>query len=187
MVGHDFGGQIAYRLAAARPSQVATLTVIETILPGINVPSRGDEGRWWFVPFHIAPEVPEMLTNGREREYVATLWKIFVEPESEATAEDQAEVERAFSRPGALAAGFELYRSIPTDLADFKQTYLQKLEMPVLALGGEHCFERRVLETYQQVATRVEGGVVQGASHYPPLERSRATAEAILSFLATSS
>jgi len=186
VVGHDFGGQVAYRLAAARRRQVATLTVIEALLPGISVPSRGDEGRWWFLPFHMAPEVPEMLTQGREREYVAALWKTFVEPHSEATADDQAEVERAFSRPGALAAGFELYRTIPADLADFKQTYMEKLGIPVLALGGEHCFERRVLETFQQVATRVEGGVVQGATHYTPLERSRATAEPILSFLAAS-
>jgi hypothetical protein len=77
--------------------------------------------------------------------------------------------------------------ALPADLADFKETYLEKLGMPVLALGGEHCFERRVLETFQQVAKRVEGGVVQGATHYTPLERSRATAEPILSFLATSS
>jgi hypothetical protein len=52
------------------------------------------------------------------------------------------------------------------------------------ALGGEHCFERRTLESYQQVATDVTGGVIEGAAHFAPLERSEATARPLLDFLA---
>lgn len=185
LVGHDFGGQVAYALAAERRNRVATLSAIETLLPGVEVKPRGDEGKWWFFGFHLAPDIPEMLTAGREREYVCALWDQFVEPNSDVTLEDRAEVERAFARPGALVAGFGFYRAIPKDIVDLTPHYANKLAIPVLALGGEHCFERRTLETYQQVAANVTGGVIEGAAHFPPLERSEATAVWLLDFLAS--
>ncbi len=184
VVGHDFGGQVAYALAAGHRDRVATLTAIETLLPGIDVKARGDEGKFWFFPFHMAPDVPEMLTAGREREYVRALWDIFVEPNSEVTLEDRAEVERAFARPGALTSGFGFYRTIPKDIVDLTPHYANKLAIPVLALGGEHCFERRTLETFQQVGTDIAGGVIEGAAHFAPLERSEETARVLLNFLA---
>jgi pimeloyl-ACP methyl ester carboxylesterase/quinol monooxygenase YgiN len=184
VVGHDFGGQVAYALAAEHRDRVATLSAIETLLPGVDVKRRGDEGKFWLFPFHMAPNVPEMLTAGREREYVRALWDIFVEPNSEVTPEDRREVERAFARPGALTSGFGFYRATPKDVADLTPHYANKLVIPVLALGGEHCFERRTLETYQQVATNVTGGVIEGAAHFTPLERSEATALPLLDFLA---
>jgi pimeloyl-ACP methyl ester carboxylesterase/heme-degrading monooxygenase HmoA len=184
VVGHDFGGQIAYALAAEHRDRVATLSAIETLLPGVDVKRRGDEGKFWLFPFHMAPNVPEMLTAGREREYVRALWDIFVEPNSEVTPEDRREVEQAFARPGALTSGFGFYRATPKDVADLTPHYANKLVIPVLALGGEHCFERRTLETYQQVATNVTGGVIEGAAHFTPLERSEATAQPLLDFLA---
>ncbi|MBV9560605.1 MAG: alpha/beta fold hydrolase [Bradyrhizobium sp.] len=184
VVGHDFGGQIAYALAAPHCDRVATLSAIETLLPGVDVKPRGDEGKFWLFPFHMAPDVPELLTAGRERAYVRALWDIFVEPNSEVTSEDRAEVERAFARPGALTSGFGFYRATPKDVADLTPHYAKKLAIPVLALGGEHCFERRTLESYQQVATDVTGGVIGGAAHFTPLERSDATARPLLEFLA---
>jgi pimeloyl-ACP methyl ester carboxylesterase/heme-degrading monooxygenase HmoA len=185
VVGHDFGGQVAYALAAEHRERVASLSAIETLLPGVAVKPRGDEGKFWLFAFHMAPEVPEMLTAGREREYVHALWDIFVEPNSEVTPEDRVEMERVFARPGALTSGFGFYRATPKDIADLTPHYANKLTIPVLALGGEHCFERRTLESYQQVATDVAGGVIKDAAHFAPLERSEATARPLLDFLAS--
>lgn len=184
VVGHDFGGQVAYALAAGHRDRIATLAVIEALLPGIEVKPRGDEGRFWLFPFHMAPDIPEMLTSGREREYVRALWDVLVEPNSEVTPEDRAEVERAFARPGALTSGFGFYRAKPKDVADLTPHYAKKLAIPVLALGGEHCFERRTLESFQQIATDVTGGVIEDAAHFTPLERSDATVRPLLDFLA---
>jgi len=184
VVGHDFGGQIAYRLAAERPDRFATLTVIETLLPGIEVAMSGSDAGSWIFPLHMTPGIPEMLTAGREREYVAALWNIFLNPENETTPEDREEVERAFARPGALASSFQLYRSIPQDVADFGALYAKKLAIPVLALGGEHCFAERVIDTFRQVADDVTGGVIEATAHFTPLERSAATADRIAAFLA---
>ena len=108
---------------------------------------------------------------------------IFVEPNSEVSLEDRAEVERAYARPGALVSGFGFYRATPKDVADLTPHYADKLTIPVLALGGEHCFERRTIEAFEQVATDVVGGVVEGASHFTPLERSEATARPLIEFL----
>lgn len=184
VVGHDFGGQVAYALAAEHRDRVATLSAIEALLPGIAVEPRGDEGKFWLFPFHMAPDVPEMLTAGRERAYVRALWDVFVEPNSEVSLEDRAEVERVFAQPSVLTSGFNFYRATPKDIADRTPHYVNKLTIPVLALGGEHCFERRALETFQQVATDVTGGVIEAAAHFTPFERSEATVRPLLAFLA---
>ncbi len=183
VVGHDFGGQVAYRLAADNPDRVATLTAIETLLPGIDVAPSGSDAGSWIFPFHMTADIPEMLTAGRERDYVAALWRIFLHPQNEATSEDREEVERAFAKPGALAASFQLYRSIPQDIEDFAPAYAAKIATPVLALGGEHCFSARVIETFRQVANDVTGGVLEATAHFTPLERSAATAERVRRFL----
>lgn len=182
VVGHDFGGQVAYRLVTARPDLARTLSAIESLLPGITVQPRGDEYRWWFVSFHQVSDVPEMLTSGREGAYIRLLFDAFVHPQNEMTEADYAELQRAYERPGALRAGFELYRTAAQDTAAFAPSYAAKLPIPVLALGGDCSMERRVLETYEQVAANVVGGVIERTAHFAPMERPQHTAEQLTAF-----
>lgn len=182
IVGHDFGGQVAYRLTAARPDIARSLSAIETLLPGIDVRPRGNEHRWWFVSFHQVPDVPELLTSGREDAYIRLVFDAFVHPQNEMTAADYAELRRAYSTPGALRAGFELYRAAPQDAADFARTYESTLTVPVLALGGDGSMERRVLESFEQVSAEVLGGVIERTAHFPPMERSDHVAEQLTAF-----
>jgi pimeloyl-ACP methyl ester carboxylesterase len=77
LVGHDWGGQVAYSYAAAHPSDVRRLVIIETPLPGIA--SSSDVGKFyppsagglWWVSFHLVPNLPEKLVAGKERLYLS--------------------------------------------------------------------------------------------------------------------
>ena len=183
VAGHDFGGQVAYRLAAARPALVTKLAVIEALLPGIAFEPRGNEQtRFWIYGFHQVPEIPELLTRGHERPYIAALYRQYLHPQNVMTPEDHEEVLRAFGQPGALQVGFELYRTGGQDETDFRETYKTKLQMPVLALGGAHCFERRVIESFAQVANDVTGGVVEQAAHFVPMEQPEETVRQLTGF-----
>src|SRR4029453_13471515 len=63
LVGHDIGTFIVYSYAAAHPSEVKKLAVMELTIPGF-VPA-GRMPLWW-VPFHQTPDVPEALVQGKE-------------------------------------------------------------------------------------------------------------------------
>src|ERR687892_967633 len=64
LVGHDIGTQVAYSYAAAHPTEVKKLAVMELPIPGFTPPRL--EGKiWWFV-FHQTPDVPEALVQGKE-------------------------------------------------------------------------------------------------------------------------
>src|SRR6187200_380526 len=68
LVGHDIGTQVAYSYAAARPTEVKKLAVMELTIPGI-VPA-GRMPLWWVV-FHQTPDVPEALVQGKEMFYLS--------------------------------------------------------------------------------------------------------------------
>ena len=71
LVGHDIGTQIAYSYAAAHPTEVKKLAVMELPIPGFTPPRL--EGKiWWFI-FHQTPDVPESLVEGRDDVFIMVL------------------------------------------------------------------------------------------------------------------
>jgi pimeloyl-ACP methyl ester carboxylesterase len=68
LVGHDIGTQVAYSYAAAHPTEVKRLAVMELTIPGF-VPA-GRMPLWWVI-FHQTPDVPEALVQGKEMEYLS--------------------------------------------------------------------------------------------------------------------
>ena len=137
LVGHDWGGPSAFALACAVPERVRTLTVLDVTIPGIG-PDISQGGRRWHHAFHMTPELPEALVQGRQREYLGWFYREFCWQRSAITQADVEEYVRCYSRPGAMRAGFEYYRALPQDKVD-NQRLLDsgfRLPMPVLALGG---------------------------------------------------
>jgi pimeloyl-ACP methyl ester carboxylesterase len=63
LVGHDWGTQVAYSYAAAHPTEVKRLAVMELTIPGFAPPGRPP--LWWGI-FHQIPDVPEALVQGKE-------------------------------------------------------------------------------------------------------------------------
>ena len=54
LVGHDIGTQIAYSYAAAHPTEVKRLVVMELTIPGFALPGPPRLGLWW-PSFHQYP------------------------------------------------------------------------------------------------------------------------------------
>jgi len=82
--------------------------------------------------FHKIFDLPEALTAGHERFYLQHFYdKLDYKP----TAVDFV---RAFSGPGAMRAGFDLYRAFDQDAADTRAAIKAngKLKMPCLGLYG---------------------------------------------------
>lgn len=179
LAGHDFGGPIAYALAAAYPESVRRFAVFESL---VLLPTEKVTLPAWFVPFFQTPDIPEALLKGHEREFMKIWMNQLTINKSAISEEDLDEYARTYALPGAVQAGAELYRAFPTDIEDNRESSEHKLSMPVLAFGADNGMKDNTLRSFQAVADHVRGGVVPDCGHFVPEEQPGFVVEQLLSF-----
>ena len=188
LVGHDWGGPTAYALAAAHPEAVKRLVIIDVPIPGCGGDfSQG--GRRWHHQFHMTPDLPEALTAGREDIYLSWFYRTFAYRPDAVDEADLAEYVRTYAQPGAMRAGFNLYRAAAQDVEDNQANIArQKLPMPVLTVSGGTSYPHgrgRINETedsLSRVAVDVRGEVVPDCGHFVPEEAPEFLNERLLAF-----
>ena len=181
LVGHDFGAEVAYPYAAAHPKEVKGLVMLDVPILGIG-PGKNLTGLWW-LQFHLVRDIPEMLVEGHEREYLTWFYRQTCNPD--AITKDDIEVYVShYSAPGGMRAGFEYYRAFPDYIKQNEEYSKVKLPMPTLALGGECSFGNAALESLRMVATDVRGGVVPDSGHWIPEERPAFLTDQLFKFFA---
>ena len=185
LVGHDWGGPTAFALACQHPEAVRSLAIVDVTIPGIG-PDLSQGGKRWHHAFHMTPDLPERLTAGRERDYLQWFYREFSwQPEAIGDA-DVDEYVRTYAQPGAMRAGFALYRNIPRNAADNRALLESgfRLRMPVLAVGGARVEARgRAQEpelSLRQIAQDVEGVVIEESGHFIPEEQPEALTQHLL-------
>jgi pimeloyl-ACP methyl ester carboxylesterase len=109
VVGHDWGGAVAWWLGAKAPERIATVTSLATPHPGAmaRVALRSTQVlRSLYIPFFLLPAVPErVLLGGGGRVLDMALRRSGLGPEQAATYVD------AMRQPGALTAALNWYRA----------------------------------------------------------------------------
>jgi pimeloyl-ACP methyl ester carboxylesterase len=184
VAGHDIGLMVAYAYAQAYRDEVSHLAVMDAPLPGTEVFDRlRSDPRVWHFAFHGARDVAEALVAGREGQYLQTF---FNARNSDPSAIDLEPYVEAYSAPGAMRAGFELYRAFDRDAQDNRETLARngKLTMPVLAVGGEISTSGALVEEMmREVAEDVTGLRIPGTAHWIPEENPDALVAGLLDFL----
>lgn len=187
IVGHDIGLMVAYAYAQRYRDETARLVVMDAPLPGTAVFDQlRSDPRVWHFAFHNARDVAEMLVAGRERQYLQTFFTARVFDPSAITDEDLDLYASAYAAPGAMRAGFELYRAFDQDAEDNREALRRhgKLAIPVLAIGGAISTSGAVVEEMmREVADDVTGLRVPETAHWIPEERPQAVVDALLRFL----
>ena len=132
LVGHDIGTQVAYSYAAAHPTEVKRLVVMEIPPPGFFPPPtvNGGPPLWW-VLFHQTPDVPEALVQGKEMTYLSWHYQNLAYNPAAITQEAINEYVSKYSVPGGMRAGFEHYRAIPQDAIQNMNYSKTNLTMPI--------------------------------------------------------
>jgi pimeloyl-ACP methyl ester carboxylesterase len=184
IVGHDIGLMVAYAYAAQYPAEVDRIVLMDAFLPGV-----GDWTKVWLMRdlwhFHFYGETPLKLVTGRERIYLDHFWNDFAADRTRSVSErDRRIYARAYSQPGAMEAGFEVFKAFERDAADFKTFSQTKLKMPVLVLTGEKASGEFLIEQARLVADNVNGVVVKGSGHWLIDEARVEVVKSLVSFLA---
>ena len=183
LVAHDMGAPPALLWAADHPEEVAGLLYIEApvmlsaVLQKIIVytPEAMKEGSmwWWILP--LAPDVPERLVVGHEREFLTWFYDRHMARRGAITDADVDETLRTFVGHEGVIGAMGVYRAAFTSieqtepLAGLLTGY--KVKVPVVALGGEKGLGDKVLTMVKLVTKEVTGETVADCGHFLPEEQ----------------
>ena len=166
LAGHDIGLMVAYALAAQYPDEVESIALMDAFLPGI-----GDTTNLFLLRdlwhFHFYGDTPLKLVKGRERIYFEHFWNDFAaNPKKSVSESDRRLYAKAYAQPGAMKAGFEVFRAFDQDARDFAALAKTKLKMPMLVLTGERASGDFLIQQGRMVAENVEGVTIKGSGHW---------------------
>lgn len=170
LVGHDLGASVAYAYAALHREHVQRLVILDVPIKGFGLDEFAQKNNLWHFGFFQVQGFAESLAEGRERLLLQRFFSNIKNPDI-LTQEDIDEYVRCYSNPDSLRAGFEYYRAYPYNEQQFKEYSKQKLQIPVLALGGENSGGGFPFYSLAQLAKNVTGGVVLQSGHYIPEEQ----------------
>lgn len=166
LVGHDWGGAVAWACGARLPDRVASLTALSTPHPGAFL--RALRGRQalhsWYMGFFQLPWLPERLLANR-RVFVEMLVRSGLPERYARRYADQ------LGSPAALRGGINWYRAmaLPSSL----QGATSKVPVPTLYVysTGDQFLGREAADaTAAYVAGPYRYEVLDGVSHWIPEE-----------------
>jgi pimeloyl-ACP methyl ester carboxylesterase len=188
MVAHDVGSQPAFSYTAEHPDNVTKLVIMDFPYPGFLPPAFGQNGPWWF-SFYQTRDIPEVLIQGKEREYISTFMKGLAYNPDAITEKDVDVWVSHLKAPGGLRGSLEHFRAFPIDAVQNNETAKSKITTPVLALGGDiypalggDYPGNFAFSSLQSLATNVKGVTVPQSGHWIPEEQPKFVVEQLLKF-----
>jgi len=166
VVGHDMGMMVAYAYAAQFPSDVKSIALLDSYLPGVGEWTRVGllRDQWHF---HFFGKTPQALVQGRERIYLEHFWNGFSADPAKSVPEADRKIYAAeLARPNHVHAGMEWFRALDQDAKEFHDYAAKPLTMPMLVLAGEKGAGDFFVKQAPLIATDVQSGVVPGAGHW---------------------
>lgn len=175
---------IGYAYAQLYREEISHLVIIDAPIPGTSVFEQVRANpRVWHFAFHNARDIAEMLVAGREREY---LQAFFFARAFDPSAIDLDTYVSTYAVPGAMRAGFELYRAFEGDADDNREALRRngKLTIPALALWGAISNSGSLLEVMmRELAENVRGAQIPQSAHWIAEENPAALIAHLIRFL----
>lgn len=194
VVGHDWGGVIAYHLAATKPQVVDRLVVVNAPHPSVfarRLWNPAQLRRSWYMFFFLIPWLPEHLLSAGGGQWVARTLRRSLSDPSRVSDERLEPYAANIARPGRARAAITYYREAMKRAVTSPRTRAQLRELPRIrapflliwaeddqALGRELTYG---LEPYFDAPPAVH--YLPGVGHFAPLEAPEAVAARVLGHL----
>lgn len=178
LVGHDWGGVVAWRLAGSHPDRVGTLAAVSTPHPGAFARALigGQALRSAYLPVFRIPGLAELLLGARRQWGLRRL-----------LAHDGLDAEwidsytRALAQPGALSAALAWYRAAtPFSL---RAARVQVPTLYVWGSGDAALGPRAAVTTGRWVTGAYQFNVLPGAGHWLPEQHAEKLGHLLLEHL----
>lgn len=181
IVGHDWGGAVAWAVASEYPDRVRTLTVLSTPHPGAmqRAMVRSTQGlKSWYMGLFQVPGLAERMLRPTGPMWRAVMRGLPAESVDRYTANAAA--------PGALTAMLRWYRALPLDVVR-PSVRMHRITVPTLYIWGRRdpaLGEAGAVATADYVTGPYEFLVLDGQGHWLPELAADEVVEALVPHLA---
>ncbi len=187
VAGWDMGSLPAYLYAATFPDEVASLTYIDEPLPSVNLHTfttltKENYGGYWHFGFNSAEHLPELLIQGKEREFWNYLYSLMLYNPASITEADKDEYMRTYTAAGGIRGSVGWYKEALTTTEQFAAAIAKgKLTLPVMGIGGQYgsAYTHAQLSA---ISDNVQGGIIPNSGHMVAEEQPGKLLEYFLKF-----
>jgi pimeloyl-ACP methyl ester carboxylesterase len=189
VAGHDWGGVLAWHLAAYHPRCVRRLAILNAPHPAAYFRELGSTDQLlksWYVFFFQLPLLPELFLRRRNLAFLDE--KLRREPSRPAafTDSDVGLYKEALRRPGALTAALNYYRAALRRGWRRDPRLEQPLRLPSVVIWGERdaYLSPRLLDGLDRWVPEVRIERLPGISHWVQNDAPEQVNRLLLEFLA---
>jgi len=194
IAGHDWGGNIAWSLAIARPELVERLIALNIPHPALFANAIGKNWRQmlrsWYILFFQLPFLPEAAIRANGYAFIEWAFRGTAIDKSRFTDDDIRIFKAAIAAPGAATAAVNYYRALFQAGARgmFRGTRM-RANMPTLMIWGENDIALGKKLTYgtDRFVPDLRIKYITNCSHWVQQEQPELVNQYILDFLAESS
>lgn len=192
IVGHDRGARVARRFALDYPDKVVGIGLID-ILPMEylydELTASEAAKKYWHWTFHLVPDLPEALIQGKEETYLEFLFRrapgLLSLLQSDGSWEEYL---RVWKQPETFRAALSDYRAThEIDLPHYREENAagKIIKTPTFLLWGENgnLAGQPVLDIWKNTVLHVQGEQLANCGHYVPEEQPEIVSEYILKFI----
>ncbi|MGB3300782.1 MAG: alpha/beta hydrolase [Phormidesmis sp.] len=187
LVGHDWGGMIAWAFAYAYPQMLSRLIVLN--LPH---PAKFAEGlrspqqllRSWYIALFQLPALPEFLLQANDYAAMRSIFKSqAINPDAFTEADLDAYVTAA-AQPGALTSMLNYYRNVFKGEGPLNKTW-GILQVPTLMIWGENdaALGKELTCGTEKLVSNLEIRYIPQCSHWVQQEQPEQVNQSMQAFL----
>lgn len=196
IVGHDFGGAIAWRFAQMFPYRLNRLAILSAPHPSrfaANlIQDLNQLRRSWYIFAFQVPRLPEWLIQQNLTSFVQTVFRGLAVRKGVFTRETSAMYEAALRQPGAIASALKYYRQlfsppawVSTAWSTMPSGLPESIAAPTLVLWGEEdaVLSRRIAEDLRHaVSASFELKFLSNCGHWIQQENPQTVNRELLTF-----
>ncbi|MEO1094341.1 MAG: alpha/beta hydrolase [Cyanobacteria bacterium J06638_28] len=174
LVGHDWGGAIAWSYAYAHPERLDQLVILNCPHPQRFLDGFSSSPMQWlrsaYIGFFQLPGLPEWVMQANDYQFITQAFESMAFAPNAIQDTDIQAYKTAAAKPGALTAALNYYRNLLNPR--LWQQEWSILEVPTLMIWGleDPAFEPALVEDMEDYVSELRRHLIPRCGHWVPQE-----------------